>query len=221
MQAARHNGEVEAMADITGSIHERYVVPRRAAILARHLAPLLPESGRVLDVGCGDGAVSQAILRLRPDLHIEGIEVLPRGAPAIAVPAYDGKNIPFPHKSFDAVMFVDVLHHAADAAHLLREAARVAGKCVVIKDHTADGLFAFATLRFMDRVGNARHGVALPHNYWRRAQWQQEFERAGLTPVIWKNSLRLYPWPASSLFDRSLHFVSRIEGVQSPPGTAP
>jgi len=34
----------------------------------------------------------------------------------------------------------------------------------------------------------------------------------GLSPVIWKNSLHLYPWPASWLFDRSLHFVSRLEG---------
>ena len=201
------------MADITGSIHERYVAPRRAAILAGHIAPLLPENGRVLDVGCGDGAVSQAILRLRPGLRIEGIEVLPRGTPEIAVSAYGGNHIPFPDESFDAVMFVDVLHHAADPAQLLREAARVAAQCVVIKDHLAEGWLAGSTLRFMDRVGNARHGVALPYNYWRREQWQQEFERAGLSPAIWKESLHLYPWPASLLFDRSLHFVSRLEVV--------
>lgn len=199
------------MTGITGSLQQRYVAPRRAGILAAHLAPLLPERGRVLDVGCGDGAVSQAILRLRPDLQIQGVEVLLRGAPQIAVSAYDGHNIPFPDKSFDAVMFVDVLHHAAEPAQLLREAARVAAKCVVIKDHTAEGLLAFATLRFMDRVGNARHGVALPFNYWRHAQWQQEFERVGLSPVIWKDSLHLYPWPASLWFDRSLHFVSRLQ----------
>lgn len=201
------------MTDITGSLHQRYVAPRRAGILAAHLAPLLPERGRVLDVGCGDGAVSQAILRLRPDLQIQGVEVLLRGTPQIAASAYDGKNIPFPDKAFDAVMFVDVLHHTAEPARLLREGARVAAKCVVIKDHTAEGLLAFATLRFMDRVGNARHGVALPFNYWRHAQWRQEFERVGLSPVIWKDALHLYPWPASLWFDRSLHFVSRLQAM--------
>ena len=204
------------MPDITGSIHEHYVAPRRVGVLAGLLAPLLPESGRVLDVGCGDGTVSQAILRLRPHLHIEGIEVLPRGTPEISVSDYDGKHIPFSDKSFDAVMFVDVLHHAADPAQLLREAARVAAKCVVIKDHTAEGTLACATLRFMDRVGNTRHGVALPYNYWRRAQWQQEFKRVGLTPAIWKDSLHLYPWPASLWFDRSLHFVSRLDASSKP-----
>ena len=202
------------MTDITGFIHERYLAPRRVGILAGLLAPLFPQAASVLDVGCGDGAVSQAILRLRPDLRIEGIEVLPRGTPEISVSAYDGKRIPFSNQSFDAVMFVDVLHHAADPAQLLRDAARVAAKCVVIKDHTAEGLLALATLRFMDRVGNARHGVALPYNYWRRAQWQQEFERAGLSPLSWKDSLHLYPWPSSLLFDRSLHFVSRVESVR-------
>ena len=204
------------MADITGSIHERYVAPRRVRILASLLAPLLPQSGHVVDVGCGDGAVSQAILRLRPDLRIEGIEVLPRGTPEIRVSAYDGRYIPFSDRSFDAVLFVVVLHHAADPAQLLREAARVAAKCVVIKDHTAEGILAFATLRFMNRVGNTRHGVALPYNYWRRAQWRQEFERVGLSPRNWNDSLHLYPWPASLLFDRSLHFVSRLDAPSKP-----
>jgi SAM-dependent methyltransferase len=202
---------MDSMMQITESIHQHYVVSRRVRILAAHLAPLLPESGRVLDVGCGDGEVSQAILRLRPDLQIEGVEVLLRGTPQITVSAYDGKNIPFPDKSFDAIMFVDVLHHTGDPAQLLREGARVAARCVVIKDHTAEGPLSIATLRFMDRVGNARHGVALPYNYWRRAQWQQELARAGLSPVIWKDSLHLYPWPARLFFDRSLHFVSRLQ----------
>ena len=202
------------MADLTGFIHGHYVAPRRARILAGVLAPLLPENGRVLDVGCGDGALSHELLRVSPELDIEGIEVLPRAPTAIGVSAYDGKHIPFADKSFDVVMFVDVLHHAADPAHLLSEAARVASKWVVIKDHTAEGLLAHATLRFMDRVGNKRHGVALPYNYWRRSQWQREFERAGLRPLIWKDSLQLYPWPASWLFDRRLHFVTQSESIR-------
>ena len=90
-----------------------------------------------------------------------------------------------------------------------------AAKCVVIKDHIAEGFLAGATLRFMDRVGNARHGVALPYNYWRRAQWLREIERAGLCPVIWKDALHLYPWPASLVFDRGLHFLCRLEAVNS------
>jgi SAM-dependent methyltransferase len=184
---------------------------RRVRVLASLLAPLLPDRGRILDIGCGDGSVSQAILSSRPGLDIEGLEVLPRGSPQIKVSAYDGRSIPFPDKSFEAVMLVDVLHHAANPVQLLCEGARVAGECVVIKDHVVEGLLATATLRFMDRVGNARHGVDLPYNYWRREQWQREFQRIGLSPVIWKDALGLYPWPANWLFDRSLHFLTKLE----------
>jgi SAM-dependent methyltransferase len=204
---------MNTMVDFAGSIHDRYVVARRVGTLARHLAPLLPKNGRVLDVGCGDGAVSQAILRLRPDLRFEGVEVMRRGKPEIKVSMYEGKTIPFADRSFDAVLFVDVLHHA-DPARLLGEGARVASQCVVIKDHIADGLLAVPTLRFMDWVGNARFGVALPYQYWTRAEWEEEFERLGLAPVMWKDSLGLYPWPAGRWFDRRLHFVSRLERVR-------
>ncbi len=199
------------MAAITDSIHQRFVAPRRVGILARHLAPLLPEHGRVLDVGCGDGRVGETILRLRPGLQIEGIEVLVRERSRIHVSPYDGHHIPFGDKTFDAVLFVDVLHHADDPAQLLREAARVASGTVVIKDHTAEGWLAYPTLRFLDRVGNARYGVALPFNYWRLEQWRDELRRARLATAQWNPDLHLYPWPATLLFDRSLQFVAQLQ----------
>ena len=64
---------------------------------------------------------------------------------------------------------------------LLREAARVARQGVVIKDHTRDGILAGPILRFMDFVGNAHHGVALPYNYWPRRCWIGAFEELGLS----------------------------------------
>ena len=42
----------------------------------------------------------------------------------------------------------------------------MAARGIVLKDHTRNGLFSGSTLRFMDWVGNARHGVRLPYNYW-------------------------------------------------------
>lgn len=198
------------MPDPAGSVHQRFVAPRRVRTLARLLAPLLPERGRVLDVGCGDGELARAILQLRPGLEICGVEVLLRGACAIEVSRFDGVSIPFPGRAFDAVLLADVVHHAADPRRLLREAARVA-PVVVMKDHLAEGVLAAATLRFMDRVGNARHGVALPYCYWRRAEWRDEIEHAGLAVTAWEESLHLYPWPATWLFDRSLHFIARME----------
>jgi len=108
-------------------------------------------------------------------------------------------------------MFVDVLHHVDDPIVLLSEAVRVARKGIVIKDHTENGLLAGPTLRFMDWVGNARHGIALPYNYWPKERWHQAIESFGLTIAEWRSELGLYPWPAHCVFGRSLHFVARLD----------
>jgi SAM-dependent methyltransferase len=191
-------------------IHERHVLGRRVRVLSAHIAELLPRGGSVLDVGCGDGLMARAVLGRRPDLEVRGIDVLVRGDAAIVVDAFDGRRIPRGDKSVDAVLFVDVLHHATDPLALLREAARVARQAVVIKDHLADAPFAGLTLRFMDRVGNARHGVALPYTYWRRAEWRRAFGEVGLGVEEWRERLGLYPPGASLIFDRSLHLLTRL-----------
>jgi SAM-dependent methyltransferase len=191
-------------------VHERHVLGRRVRVLAAHIAELVPRGARVLDVGCGDGLLARAVLDRRPDVVIEGIDVLVRPDAAIPVAPFDGARIPVGDKSVDAVVFVDVLHHTTDPTTLLKEAARVAREAVIIKDHLADAPLAGLTLRFMDRVGNARHGVALPYTYWRRAQWRRAFDDVGLTVDVWREDLGLYPPIASAVFDRSLHVLTRL-----------
>ncbi|HWZ59362.1 MAG TPA: class I SAM-dependent methyltransferase [Gemmatimonadaceae bacterium] len=195
---------------VLDAVHGAYVLDRRVRVLTDLLVELLPRNASVIDVGCGDGKLARAVLARRPDLDLRGVDVLVRADAAIPVDAFDGTRIPCGDRGVDAVMFVDVLHHTVDPRILLREAARVARSAVVIKDHVADAVLAGPTLRFMDRVGNARHGVALPYTYWRRAQWQDAFQQSGLGIDVWRDRLSLYPMPASLLFDRSLHMMVRL-----------
>jgi SAM-dependent methyltransferase len=174
----------------------------------------------VLDVGCGDGRLAKLISQLRPDVEFTGIEVLVRPDCHIHVAEFDGRTIPFADRSFDAAMLVDVLHHTEDPTALLAEAARVAAHCVLIKDHLLGGWLSGLTLRFMDRVGNRRFGVALPYNYLRAAQWDGAFNTLGLTVEQWKPRLGLYWWPASLAFDRSLHFVAQLAVPTKTPAAA-
>jgi len=200
-----------APVNLVEQLHEHYVCGRRVRVLARRLAPLLPDRARVLDLGCGSGEMANAIIAHRPDVGFEGLDVLVRPMTYIRVRAYDGVTIPHDDCSFDAVLLVDVVHHADDPLALLREARRVARACVLVKDHTLEGPFAGATLRFMDRVGNARHGVRLPYNYWPRRRWFEAFECLKLDPGHWETNLGLYPPPTDWIFGRSLHFIARLD----------
>jgi SAM-dependent methyltransferase len=197
-------------------VHGGYVHPRRVQVLAERIAELLPRDARVLDVGAGDGRVASLVLAARPDLEIRGIDPLVRGETHIPVDAFDGRRIPHPDKSFDAVTFVDVLHHTDDPTMLLREAVRVARKAIVLKDHLCDEFLAGPTLTLMDWVGNARHGVVLPNNYWTHQRWHDAFGRLGVRVAAWSTELPIYPWPANLVFGRAMHFVARLEMSGEP-----
>lgn len=195
---------------LVDQIHGGYVHNRRCRVLSEAIARLIPQNARVLDVGCGDGLISKIIRDQRSDINIEGVDVLVRPDAHIEVKHFDGTHLPYPDRSFDAVTFIDVLHHTEDPSVLIAEAARVTRNVVIFKDHRRNGFLAGPTLHFMDWVGNARHGVSIPANYWPEKRWLDAFQRLGLTVKSWTTDVALYPEWASWIFGRSLHFVASV-----------
>jgi len=194
-----------------GILHDRLVFSRRVATLAAWFAKLTPKGARILDVGCGDGLISALLQSNRPDLRVRGIDVLARSRTHIPVDIFDGTHIPFDDQSFDVVLLSDVLHHTDDPALLMREARRVAGQYVLIKDHNRNGLGAGVRIRFMDWVGNARFAVTLPYNYWTEMQWRASWREIGLRPEEFIRELGLYPPFANWFFGAKLHFVTLLK----------
>ncbi len=197
-------------------VHGHFIYQRRIDVLAAWLAALIPDNLEILDVGSGDGRLASAIMQWRTDVQIRGIDILVRYHTAIPVSLFNGREIPFANSSFPAVMLVDVLHHSENPFSLLAEAVRVSKMFIIIKDHFNDGFIAKKTLRLMDRVGNERHRVALPFQYWKRKQWAESFSRLHLKPVRGQEKLRLYPFPLNLFFDRCLHFINLLQ--KSGPG---
>lgn len=191
--------------------HGRRVYPRRIRVLSDHLVKLIPLRSRILDIGCGDGLLARTIMQRRPDVEARGLDVLVRSQTCIPVDAFNGQAIPHPDASFDMVMLIDVLHHTQTPMVLLHEAVRVARKAILVKDHTRNGVFAEPTLRLMDWVGNARHGVALPYTYWSQERWFEAFDTLDLTVGAWMQDLGLYPRAFDWFVGRSLHFVARLD----------
>lgn len=196
--------------DVLNQAHGAAVFKRRIRVLSEALADKLGEEGSVLDVGCGDGTLAQAVMAIKPRLRFEGVDVFLR--PQVAIPAreYDGKRLPFPDGAFDWTMIVDVLHHTDDPAGVLAECARVSRRGIVIKDHLREGFLARPVLEFMDWVGNRGHGVRLPYNYLSKPEWDAIFSRLEIQPHAWTEKLGLYPLPFGAVFDRRLHFVARL-----------
>lgn len=196
--------------NILQRVHSGTVHSRRVKTLARHLGPLLPTGGLVLDIGCGDGLLGSCLSEANPELEIRGLDVLVRDKTKIPVTQFDGTTIPFETNSVDSVLLIDVLHHTDDPSILLQEARRISRNSILIKDHTRNGFLAGSTLRFMDWVGNASYGVALPYHYLSRQEWQDLLAELDLTVMEWKEQLKLYPRPADYVFGRSLHFIAKL-----------
>ncbi len=193
-----------------GALHGKAVLSRRVRVLAARLAPLLPVGRRVLDVGCGDGSIASALHARRPDLELQGYDVLVRPEALIPVKPFDGTHLTVPDDAADAVLLLDVLHHADDPVALLRECGRVA-PVVLVKDHFAESALDRWILRFMDWVGNAPHGVVLRYHYFSRASWNLAVSAAGLRETERGDVPALYPFPFSLVFGGRLHFVARLQ----------
>jgi len=200
---------------VIGALHSRLGQEPRRRALAPALAALLPVQARVLDLGCGDGTLANQVVATRADVRMIGADTLTPAGCAIPVVRYDGGRLPFETGTFDVVLLVDVVHHSTHPLDVLAEAGRVARMAVVIKDHLADRVGARPVLRLMDWVGNARHGVALPYNYWTTREWRRAFDQLGWTVTMWRERLKLYPSLLAPFFEAGLHFLAVLR--PAPP----
>jgi methionine biosynthesis protein MetW len=101
------------------------------ALTLQRIAELVPPGSRVLDLGCGDGALLDLLQRERGcsgyGVEIADANVLAcvrRGVEVIQLNLDEGLSM-FADGSFDVVLQIDTLQHLRNAETMLRETARV------------------------------------------------------------------------------------------------
>lgn len=200
-------------------IHEPIYLSRLNELVAR-LEPHLKAGDRILDVGCGNGALGQALVEaLNPSqaITVEGLERTVRGGEPIPVHAYDGVTIPFSDSTFDVVVLADVLHHEENPNHLLRECARVSRRLLVIKDHQIKGLLAQWRINLLDWAANAPYGVPCLFRYNTPEEWALVPSVLDMQTVQVTDSMRLYPFPWWVVFGGAIQYFTVLRHQDRPP----
>ena len=103
----------------------------------RHRAAVdMIESGSVLDLGCGDGLLFD-LLGKKIEKGV-GLDISPEAVRKATEKGFDARlhsfdnPLPFEDNTFDNVVLLDVLEHVYDPVPLLKEAARVSKKYVIV-----------------------------------------------------------------------------------------
>lgn len=94
-------------------------------------------SGRVLDVGCGDGTFARLLRRHNPDVDLFCLDLAEaavakagdnHGGPPLRLMVGSVESLPCGSDVFDGVLLIEVLEHVFDIGDILREIHRVLKK---------------------------------------------------------------------------------------------
>jgi ubiquinone/menaquinone biosynthesis C-methylase UbiE len=139
---------VDREGTVTGNTYDKYgstnpVVRRLMATFERTLDELFEQAGprSLLDVGCGEGVLTEKWARRLGDRRVVGIDLddpllhaewQKRSAPNLEYRVMKAENLPFGDDAFDVATAIEVLEHVPDPEHTVAEMARVAERWLIV-----------------------------------------------------------------------------------------
>lgn len=142
--------------------------------------PYLKEKDNLVDIGCGNGLISQRLIQQGFDctpLDVANLSIVPE----LTVVVYDGLTMPFENDSFDTALLLTILHHTHDPILVLKESVRVAKKVIIIEDIYNNKIQQYLTY-FMDTLVNLGHSKMTYQNKSDK-EWKQTFKELNLDLV--------------------------------------
>ncbi|MBN2153672.1 MAG: methyltransferase domain-containing protein [Candidatus Lokiarchaeota archaeon] len=141
---------------------------------------------RILDLGAGDGRLGKEVReRLGKDVILADVaDYNSTDLPLVLFT--DGGGVPMPDASVDTTILYTVLHHSGDPEQLLREAARVTKRRLVIKEAHFEGDGDKVVTAFIDWFYNRVIGdedMSVPLNYLPVKGWERILDSCGFRVV--------------------------------------
>jgi ubiquinone/menaquinone biosynthesis C-methylase UbiE len=161
----------------------------RAYDMAQEIARVVPRGSEVLDVGCGNGFIAHHLSAML-GTSVVGIDLGSRADAPIDYRRYAGAQFPVADKSFDAVLFCYVLHHAQDVQVVLHEMRRVLrdGGLAVIYEDIPRSWWDRGVCWIHNQQWRGRTGAC---TFRRESEWRALFETFGFEIV---SERRLSRW---------------------------
>jgi ubiquinone/menaquinone biosynthesis C-methylase UbiE len=165
--------------------------------IGRRVAAHVRPGERVLDYGAGTGLLSSWLAReigIRPVL-CDVVEYSNRRTEFPFIRLEDPFTVPVADGAFDVVLLLFALHHNPYEAQgkVLAEAARVAGRRLVVIEDTPMSRADLVFNSFWDVALNLRHGVPTPLTFRSIDEWTAEFMEHGLRTVDAESYRPLWP----------------------------
>lgn len=171
------------------------------AFVFRHAQALeMVEKGqKVLDIACGDGLLMRALkkngaLVSGVDISEEGVKKCREKGLDVSVVDIAAEKLPFPNRTFDVVIMLDVLEHFYSPEFLLREAIRVSKKDIIISVPNFNSLPARLQVLMGKVPENNRPNKG--HVFW--------FTYDNLTKMCKENNLNIAEFRTNTFFENKL-----------------
>lgn len=186
-------GDATATGVATGNTYDKYgstnpLVKRLMANFEETLDALWEQAGpaSILDVGCGEGVLTEKWARRLGDGRIVGIDLDDEGLKAqwqkrqrsnLEYRVQEATTLPFEDDEFELVSAIEVLEHVPEPANTIAEMARVARRWLLVsvpREPLWRGL-NMARGAYLKELGNTPGHV----NHWSKRAFVRELSRVG------------------------------------------
>lgn len=172
------------------------------------------EKGKLLDIGCGSGALLKAASDngfevSGIDISEVAVDMAKKNAPKAEIVMGIAEQLPFSEDSFDYLTCIGSLEHFIDpkkAAHEMSRVLKTGGEAVILvpNSHHLEAILNNSL------YGISGHDGQLIEHLYTREQWRDLLEEAGLRVVAIEKRHKIYPPGSRSMKELLLSMTQRF-----------